>query len=60
MVWVNNNPYKPQNFKLGSKSSQYAKIAGIVITRQLAAVKNIITLVVCTDSNNARSVFCAS
>lgn len=57
VVWVNNNPYEPQNIQLGPQSSQYAEIAGILITLQLVAAKNIKTVVVCTDSNYARLSF---
>lgn len=51
VVWVNNNPYEPKNFQLGSQSSQYPEIAGILIILKLAAAENIKTLVICTDSN---------
>ncbi|KAI4880861.1 hypothetical protein NFI96_024790 [Prochilodus magdalenae] len=36
IVWVNDIPYEPQMFKLGSQSLQYAKVASVLITLQLA------------------------
>ncbi|XP_013883017.1 uncharacterized protein LOC106531661, partial [Austrofundulus limnaeus] len=45
------------SFKLGSQSSQYAEIAGILVTLQIAVERSIQTLVICTDSNYARLSF---
>ncbi len=39
VVWLNNDP--PQKLKLGPQSPQYAEIAAILITLQLAAYNNI-------------------
>ncbi len=41
VVWLNNDPCPPQQLKLGPQSSQYAEIAAILITLQLAASYNI-------------------
>ncbi len=41
VVWLNNNPCPPQQFNLGPRSSQYAEIAAILITLQMAASHNI-------------------
>ncbi len=41
VVWLNNDPCPPQQLKLGPHSSQYAEIAAILITLQLAASHNI-------------------
>ncbi len=57
MVWLNNDPCQPQQLKLGPKSSQYAEIAAILITLQLAVSHNIKQLLICTDSNYARLSF---
>ncbi len=56
-VWLNNNPCPLQQFNLGPQSSQYAEIAAILITLQLAASHNIKELIICTDSNYARLSF---
>ncbi len=37
VVWLNNDPCPPQQFNLGPRSSQYAEIAAILITLQMAA-----------------------
>ncbi|XDV52300.1 hypothetical protein PO909_021043 [Leuciscus waleckii] len=57
VLWVNDHPCPPQHFKLGPKSSQYAEIAAILITLQIAASNNIKELLICTDSNYARLSF---
>ena len=57
VIWVHDSPYKPKRFQLGPKSSQYAEIAGILITLELAVAKDVTTLVICTDSNYARLSF---
>ncbi len=57
VVWLNNDPCQPQQLKLGPQSSQYAEIAAILITLQLAASHNIKELLICTDSNYARLSF---
>ncbi len=57
MVWLNNDPCPPQQLKLGPQSSQYAEIAAILITLQLAATHKIRELHICTDSNYARLSF---
>ncbi|XP_067222983.1 ribonuclease H1-like [Chanodichthys erythropterus] len=57
VVWLNNDPYPPQQFKLGPHSSQYAEIAAILIPLQLAASHNIKELLICTDSNYVRLSF---
>ncbi len=41
VVWLNNDPCPPQQLKLGPQSSQYAEIAAILITLQLAATHKI-------------------
>ncbi len=53
MVWLKNDPCRQQQLKLGHQSSQYAEIAAILITLQLAASHNIKELLICTDSNYA-------
>ncbi|KAL6487878.1 hypothetical protein MHYP_G00045040 [Metynnis hypsauchen] len=53
IVWVDDTPYEPQKFSLGPRSSQYAEVAGILITLQLAVQKQVEMLVICTDSNYA-------
>ncbi len=55
--WLNNDPCPPQQLKLGPQSSQYAEIAAILITLQLAASHNIKELLICTNSNYARLSF---
>ncbi|RXN20362.1 ribonuclease H-like protein [Labeo rohita] len=57
VVWVNDDPCLPQQFNLGLHSSQYAEIAVILITLQLAASHDIRELLICTDSNYARLSF---
>ncbi len=57
MVWLNNDPCPPQQLKLGPQSSQYAEIAAILITLQVAATHKIRELLICTDSNYARLSF---
>ncbi len=41
VVWLNNDQCPPQQLKLGPQSSQYAEIAVILITLQLASSHNI-------------------
>ncbi len=48
VVWLNNGPCPTQQLKLGPQSSQYAEIAAILITLQLATFHNIKELI-CTD-----------
>ncbi len=50
-------PCPPQQFNLGPRSSQYAEIAAILITLQMAASHNIKELLICTDSNYASLSF---
>ncbi len=57
MIWLNNDPCPPQQLKLGPQSSQYAEIAAILITLQLAAYHNIKELLICTDLNYAHLSF---
>ncbi len=57
VVWLNNDPCPPQQFNLGPRSSQYAEIAAILITLQMAASHNIKELLICTDSNYAHLSF---
>ncbi len=57
VVWLNNDPCPPQQLKLGPQSSQYAEIAVILITLQLAASHNIKKLLICTYSNYGRLSF---
>lgn len=57
VVWQQNQPYEPQSFNLGPQSSQYAEIAAVLITLQLAEAKKERNLVICTDSNYARLSF---
>ncbi len=57
VVWLNNDPCPPQQLKLGPQSSQYAEIAAILITLQVAATHKIRELLICTDSNYARLSF---
>ncbi|KAL1248878.1 hypothetical protein QQF64_022196 [Cirrhinus molitorella] len=57
VLWVDNSPCPPQHFKLGPQSSQYAEVAAVLITLQIAATHNIKKLLICTDSNYARLSF---
>ncbi|XP_016145728.1 ribonuclease H-like [Sinocyclocheilus grahami] len=57
VLWLNDRPCPPQHFKLGPQSSQYAEIAAILITLQIASTCNIRELLICTDSNYARLGF---
>ncbi|KAL1270904.1 hypothetical protein QQF64_029920 [Cirrhinus molitorella] len=57
VLWLNDQPCPPQRFKLGAQSSQYAEIAAILITLQMASNHNIRDLLICTDSNYARLSF---
>ncbi len=57
VVWLNNDPCPPQQLKHGPQSSQYAEIAAILITLQVAATHKIRELLICTDSNYARLSF---
>ncbi|KAL0159214.1 hypothetical protein M9458_042939, partial [Cirrhinus mrigala] len=57
VLWLNDRPCPPQHFKLGPQSSQYAEIAAILITLQIASAHNIRDLLICTDSNYARLSF---
>ncbi len=57
MVWLNNDPCPQQQFNLGPHSSQYAEIAAILITLQLAESHNIKELLICTDLTYARLSF---
>ncbi|RXN22018.1 ribonuclease H-like protein [Labeo rohita] len=57
ILWLNDRPCPPQHFKLGPQSSQYAEIAAILITLQIASAHNIRDLLICTDSNYARLSF---
>ncbi|KAL1258950.1 hypothetical protein QQF64_009527 [Cirrhinus molitorella] len=57
VLWVDNNPCPLQHFKLGPQSSQYAEVAAVLITLQIAATHNIKELLICTDSNYARLSF---
>ncbi|KAG1941678.1 retrotransposable element [Pimephales promelas] len=57
VLWVNDLPCPPQHFKLGPQSSQYAEVAAILITLQIASAHNIRELLICTDSNYARLSF---
>ncbi len=49
VVWLNNDPCPPRQFNLGPRSSQYAEIAAILITLQMAASHNVKELLTCTD-----------
>lgn len=44
VVWLHDRPYEPQQFQLGSQTLQYAEIATVLITLQLAATKQINSL----------------
>ncbi|RXN14959.1 NYNRIN-like protein [Labeo rohita] len=57
VLWLNDRPCPPQHFKLGPQSSQYAEVAAILITLQIASAHNIRDLLICTDSNYARLSF---
>ncbi len=57
VVWLNNDPCPPRQFNLGPRSSQYAEIAAVLMTLQMAASHNIKELLICTDSNYARLSF---
>lgn len=57
VLWLHDQPCPPQHFNLGSQSSQYAEVAAVLITLQLALAHNIKELLICTDSNYARLSF---
>ena len=57
VVWLNDNPCPPQRLQLGPHTSQYAEIAAILITLQIAVSHDIKELLICTDSNYARLSF---
>uniref|UniRef100_A0A9J7ZNY9 Gypsy retrotransposon integrase-like protein 1 n=1 Tax=Cyprinus carpio carpio TaxID=630221 RepID=A0A9J7ZNY9_CYPCA len=57
VLWVNDQPCPPQHFKLGPQSSQYAEIAAILITLQIASAHDTREILICTDSNYARLSF---
>ncbi len=57
VVWLNNDPCPPRQFNLGPQLSQYAEIAAILITLQLAVSHNIKELLICSDSKYARRIF---
>ena len=57
IVWTNRSVNEPQHYQLGSKTSQYAEIASVLIVLQQAARDNITELVICSDSNYARHSF---
>lgn len=57
VVWLNDNPCPPQQFQRGPHSSQYAEIAAILITLQIAATHKIKDLLICTDPSYARLSF---
>ncbi|XP_067309511.1 ribonuclease H-like [Pseudorasbora parva] len=54
VLWVNDQLCPTQHFKLGPQSSQYAKIAAILIALQIASAHDIRELLICSDSNYAR------
>ncbi len=53
LVWLNSYLCPLQQLKLGPQSSQYAEIAAILITLQLAVSHNIKELLIFTNSNYA-------
>ncbi|MBN3305975.1 NYNRI protein, partial [Amia calva] len=57
LIWENNIPCGPTHYQLGSKTSQYAEVAGVLITLQQAVEHDIRELVICSDSNYARHSF---
>ncbi|KAJ8333566.1 hypothetical protein SKAU_G00415740 [Synaphobranchus kaupii] len=57
ITWENCTVNEPQQYQLGSKTSQYAEIASMLITLQQAARSGITELVICSDSNYARYSF---
>lgn len=57
IVWLDDEPYEPQCFELGPQTSRYGEIAAVLITLQLAVVKKVDTLVICSASNYARLSF---
>ncbi|KAJ8375526.1 hypothetical protein SKAU_G00061060 [Synaphobranchus kaupii] len=57
VMWENCTVNEPQQYRLGSKTSQYAEIASVLITLQQADRCGITELVICSDSNYARYSF---
>ncbi|XP_038835775.1 uncharacterized protein LOC120033479 [Salvelinus namaycush] len=57
LVWHNDIPCKPLQFQLGNKTSQFAEVAGVLITLQTAVKHELSELAICTDSNYARLTF---
>ncbi|KAJ8346749.1 hypothetical protein SKAU_G00281500 [Synaphobranchus kaupii] len=57
ITWENCTVNEPQQYQLGSKTSQYAEIASVLITLQQAARSGITALVICSDSNYAQYSF---
>lgn len=57
VLWQNTDIDAPQQYCLGSKTSQYAEVAGVLIALQQASSANIPQLVICSDSNYARHSF---
>jgi ribonuclease HI len=53
----NDIPCKPLQFQLGNKTSQFAEVAGVLITLQTAGKHELSELAICTDSNYARLTF---
>lgn len=53
IVWVNDSPCERQGFNLGSQTSQYAEVAGILITLQMVVAAGVQTLVICKDFMHA-------
>ncbi|KAJ8369342.1 hypothetical protein SKAU_G00093700 [Synaphobranchus kaupii] len=53
IVWANRSVSEFQQYQLGSKTSQYAEIASVLIVLQQAAQADIKELVICSDSNYA-------
>ncbi|MBN3318013.1 NYNRI protein, partial [Atractosteus spatula] len=57
VVWQDNTPCGPTRYKLGPKTSQYAEVAGVLITLQQALTNGLKQFVICSDSNYARHSF---
>lgn len=56
-VWIHDDEQDTLHFILGSQSSQYAEIAGILIVLQTAVERSVYSLGICTYSNYTRLSF---
>ena len=56
-VWHNDIPCKPLQIQVGNKTSQYAEVAGVLITLQTAVKHDLSELAICPDSVYTRLTF---